>query len=127
MMKLLGLGVAIAGCTTLGGCLMIDADVTERHWDHDGDGGYERLLGVEFSARNPELTITAPSNGCTQKEQFRADVDDESENRFEVGFRRVVEDRCKAIMPEGQRMTWTYGELGLPPGARVMVLNRISR
>lgn len=115
---------ALASSLMLGGCLVVDADITERHWDHD-DYGY--LLGAEISVRGPEITITAHSNGCTQKEHFEPTVRDRGDQKFDVGFRRETPDNCKALVPDGRRMTWTFSELGIPANARLMLMNSIGR
>lgn len=117
--------VAAGAAAMLGGCVIVDADVREDDWrDH---GRLTTLYGAEISPRGDEVAIVAPSNGCTNKTHFNPDVDDEGEHRFDVAFRRITEDHCKALVPDGTRIVWSYGELGLPQGARVRVVNRISR
>ncbi|MDP3736968.1 MAG: hypothetical protein Q8R02_06240 [Hyphomonadaceae bacterium] len=123
-MKFLAAAAAIASSLMLSGCLVVDADITERHWDND-DYGY--LLGADISARAPEITITAHSNGCTQKEHFEPTVRDRGDQRFDVGFRRTTPDNCKALVPDGRSMTWTFSELGIPANARLMLMNSIGR
>jgi hypothetical protein len=73
------------------------------------------------------VTIVANSNGCTEKSQFQPSVNKSGDNRYQVGFRRTVEDRCRALMAEGKRLTWTYSELGVPAGAQIVLMNRIGR
>ena len=124
MIKRIAVATAMASSLMLGGCLVVDADITERHWDGD-DFGY--LLGADISARGPEITITAQSNGCTQKEHFKPTVRDRGDQRFDVGFRRTQEDHCKALVPDGRAMTWTFSELGIPANARLMLLNPVGR
>jgi hypothetical protein len=125
-MKKFGI-LAVAGMASLalGGCVVVDADVHDTGWDWDGDFGY--VLGADVSARGPEVSITAHSNGCTNKEDFRPVVRDRGEARFNVGFRRIREDNCKALMPEGRTMTWSFAELGIPRDARVMIMNPVGR
>lgn len=122
------LGMVAAGlmaASMLGGCVIVDADV--RDWDDDHRGKYGYLFGAEVSARGPEVTITARSGGCTQKEHFEPVVHDRGDDRFDIGFRRRVEDNCKALVPDGRTMTWSFAELGIPRQARVSVLNPIGR
>lgn len=116
---------ALGAATLLSGCIMVDADVRDN--DFDGRGSGAQIYGAEIAARSNTITITAPSNGCTEKSHFDADIDDEGDNHFDVRFRRVEIDRCKALMIEGRQLTWSYAELGLSPDARVTVLNRVSR
>jgi hypothetical protein len=107
------------------GCIVVDADVRDHGWDWDGDFGY--VLGAEVNPRGPEVMITAHSNGCTNKEDFDFVVRDRGDDRFDVGFKRINEDNCRAVMPEGKRMTWSFAELGLPGNSRVFVMNRVGR
>jgi len=116
--------VAVLGAA-LGGCVIVDADVQEGDWSRFSGG---LLYGAEISARGPsEVSIIAHSNGCTQKEHFRPDIDRESSNRFRVRFERTTEDNCKAFVPEGKRMTWSFSELGIPSDAQVVIANRVGR
>lgn len=117
-----GSGIAAA---MLSGCVIVDADVRESEWGARGDFGY--LYGAEVSGRDPEITIIARSNGCTEKGDFDLVVRDRGDDEFDVGFRRERQDNCKALVPEGRRMTWTFAELGLPRQARVMILNPVGR
>jgi len=117
--------IAAAGAASLlGGCVIVDADVREHDW-RGGDFGY--LYGAEVSSRGPEITITAHSNGCTQKEDFRHVVRDRGDNEYDVGFRRERQDNCKALVPDGRRMTWSFAELGLPHDAQIDILNPVGR
>lgn len=114
--------VALFG-SALSGCLIVDADVRETDWGFSGG----LLYGAEVSVRGPaEITIVAHSNGCTQKEDFNADID-RDDGRYRVRFDRDRPDNCKAFVPEGKRMTWSFGELGIPEGAQVVVANRVGR
>jgi hypothetical protein len=123
----LGAVALIAGLSLpLSGCLIVDADVQEGAFSGYSGGGL--LYGAEVSVRGPgDLTIVAHSNGCTQKEDFRAEVDSEGSNSWRVRFERTREDNCKALVPEGKRMSWSYAELGIPAGARVVISNRVGR
>lgn len=121
------LGLMIAGglaATMLSACVIVDADVRESDW---GRGGFGYLYGAEVSERDSEVTIIARSNGCTQKEDFDFVVRDRGDDEFDVGFRRDRPDNCKALVPDGRRMTWSFAELGIPRNARVMILNPVGR
>jgi hypothetical protein len=126
MKSLMKIGAVVVAASSLGGCVIVDADVQEGAWDGYGRGGL--LYAAEVSARGPsEISIVAHSNGCTQKEHFHADVDHEDGERYRVRFERTTQDNCKALMPEGRRMTWSFSELGLPSDARVVIANRVGR
>ncbi|MEQ1783325.1 MAG: hypothetical protein ABMA14_18370 [Hyphomonadaceae bacterium] len=114
-------GIAVA---MLGGCVIVDADVRDSDWDRSD---YGNLYGAEVSPQSGEVTIVARSNGCTQKEDFRFVVRDRGEDTFDIGFRRERPDNCKALVPDGRRMTWTYAELGVPRNANLYVLNPVGR
>jgi hypothetical protein len=124
MNKLALLAVSGAAAAMLGGCVIVAADVDD-HWDHHGDFG--SIYGAEVSQRDNEITIVAHSNGCTQKEDFRFVVRDRGDDEFDIGFRRERPDNCKALVPEGRRMTWSFAELGLPRNASVQILNPVGR
>lgn len=49
------------------------------------------------------------------------------EDTFDVGFNREHPDNCKALVPEGRRMTWTFAELGVPRNASVHIINPVGR
>lgn len=125
MKKLSVLAAVGVASVMLSGCIVVDADVREHGWDWDDEFGY--VLGAEVSVRGPELMIIAHSNGCTNKEDFAPVVRDRGDDRFDVGFRRINEDNCKALMPDGRRMSWSYAELGIPRQSRVFLMNRVGR
>lgn len=124
MKKITMLAATGLSAALLGGCVIVDADVTERDWNR-GEFGF--LYGAEVSVRGPEITIVAHSNGCTQKEDFRHVVRDRGDNEYDVGFRRDRPDNCKALVPDGRRMTWTFAELGIPHDASVEIINPVGR
>jgi hypothetical protein len=125
MHKFTYVAVSSIAAMMLSGCVIVAADVSDADWGTRGDFGY--LYGAEVSARDPEITIIASSNGCTQKEDFDFVVRNRGDDEFGVGFRRDRPDNCKALMPEGRRMTWTFAELGIPRNARVLILNPVGR
>jgi hypothetical protein len=124
MNSTLKLGAVALFASSLGGCLIVDADVRESDF-----GGFSGglLYAAEVSVRGPaEISIVAHSNGCTQKEDFGADVHHD-DGRYRVRFERNREDNCKAFVPEGRRMTWSFRELGIPEGSLVTISNRVGR
>lgn len=124
MNNVMKLGAAAAFAGLASGCVIVDADVQESAWGRMGGG---LLYGAEVSVRGPsEISIVAHSNGCTQKEDFRPDVD-RDDGRYRVRFERRRDDNCRALVPEGRRMTWSFAELGIPDGAQVTIANRVGR
>ena len=124
MTKLAFIAASGFAAALLGGCVIVAADVSDSDWNRSD---YGNLYGAEVSPQAGEVTIVARSNGCTQKEDFRFVVRDRGEDTFDIGFRRERPDNCKALVPDGRRMTWTYAELGVPRNANLYVLNPVGR
>ncbi len=124
MKNVMKLGATVMFAGLASACVIVDADVQEADWARTSGG---LLYGAEVSVRGPsEISIVAHSNGCTQKEDFGADVD-RDDGRYRVRFERRRDDNCKALVAEGRRMTWSFAELGIPDGAPVTVANRVGR
>ena len=103
----------------LSACIIVDADDhVASNWDMDRD--YGSLKGADVAANQ------VSSNGCTTKDFIGADVRKQGEDRFSVGFFREKEDYCRAYLPEGVALTWSFEELGIPDGAEVTVRNKIA-
>lgn len=62
------------------------------------------------------------SNGCTSKADLTPVVRP-VRNGSVITLRRIREDRCVQVQPQGVEMRWSFEELGLEPGARVSVEN----
>jgi len=62
------------------------------------------------------------SNGCTSKDDLTPVVRRAGDGSV-ITLRRIKEDRCEAVQPQGVEMRWSFEELGLEPGARVSVEN----
>jgi predicted small secreted protein len=62
------------------------------------------------------------SNGCTSKDDLTAVVRRTGDSSV-ITLRRIKEDRCDAIQPQGVEMRWSFEELGIQPGGRVSVEN----
>jgi len=70
------------------------------------------------------LVARVDSNGCTQASDFEVLVNDGSP--AEITLRRTKEDLCKALVPDGVELRWTYADLGLEPGAPARILNPLK-
>jgi hypothetical protein len=70
------------------------------------------------------LVVRVDSNGCTQASDFELSVVDGAP--AEITVRRVREDLCKALAPEGVELRWSYADLGLEPGAPARILNPLK-
>ncbi len=117
----------VASISLLGGCVIAvdgdgDHDAFEANWDLDRE--YSKLKGADVASDSVMARVS--SNGCTTKDFIGADVRKTGEDRFSVGFYREKQDFCRALLPEGVALTWSFAELGIPDGAEVKVRNPIS-
>lgn len=116
---------AIAGLAlTVSGCVIIDAD------DHDTGMHYsssaaERVYSADIGADS--ITLRVAASGCTTKEFFEPEIDHRGGETFKIEFERVRRDYCKMMQPEGEKLTWSFSELGLPAGAEVILENPVGR
>ena len=124
-MKLKIASAAVA-LSLLGGCIIIDADDDNFRTSFDGaHSGYGTVFGADVSANSVAFLVT--SNGCTERGFFDVDVKKEDDNAFEIGVRRIRQDHCEAVVPNGVEVVWTYAELGILEGAEVSVRNQVRR
>ncbi len=82
----------------------------------------EAVRQVDFDGQR--LNVVVGSNGCTETSSFEVKIKDGEP--AELTLTRRTPDLCKALVPEGVTVSWTYAELGLEPGQPVRVLNPIS-
>ncbi|MEO0983418.1 MAG: hypothetical protein AAFX03_12290 [Pseudomonadota bacterium] len=120
------LGACAAALATSACVISVDADDRDVRADYVSPGSswgtvYAADLGAEA------VTITVSDNGCTTRDFFDARVFPRGDDAFEIGFTRIRQDYCKALNPDGVAISWSFAELGIPPGARVTVLNNIRR
>ena len=115
---------AFAGLSMMtAGCVIVDADVDEldARYSHDAERVYSAKI------EDNTITLRVAASGCTTKEFFDTDVDRLGENKFEVEFEREKRDYCKMMQPNGEKLTWSFAELGLPDGATVILKNPVGR
>ena len=62
------------------------------------------------------------SNGCTSKADLTPVVRRHRDSAV-ITLRRINEDRCDTVQPQGVEMRWSFEELGIEPGGRVSVEN----
>lgn len=70
------------------------------------------------------LVVRVDSNGCTQASDFELAVVDGSP--ADITVRRTRADLCKALVPDGVELRWTYADLGLEPGTPTRILNPLK-
>ena len=63
------------------------------------------------------------SNGCTSAANFEVRL--VGDRPAALTLERVRTDPCRAIVPEGVEVSWTYAELGLEAGDSVRLMNAI--
>ena len=70
------------------------------------------------------LHVTAPSNGCTSKASFAVTHDAQGGGAV-VYLVRSRPDLCRAYLPAGVSLDFTWQDLGLAPGDQVRVGNAV--
>jgi hypothetical protein len=86
----------------------------------DMPGQVEPVHAVAIARDEAVFWVT--SNGCTAKEDITPVVRASNEGPI-ITLRRIKEDRCREILPEGAELRWSFEELGLAPGSRLSVEN----
>lgn len=69
------------------------------------------------------LVVRVNSNGCTETADFAVDLTPGDDGWTDVVLRRTEADLCKALVPDGTEVSWTFTELGLEPGAQARLIN----
>ncbi len=82
----------------------------------------ESLLGVLF--RDQGIVFQVASNGCTQKSDFKIDVMES--DPLQLRLIRVRPDPCDAYVPLGERIFFSYRELGIIAGDELKVQNPLG-
>lgn len=113
----LAIASILAAALATSGCVIVAGDFGDTpHFTSRGD-----IMGSVVDTRG--VTITARSNGCTDKTYFDVDVD-RDDGVYEVSFDRDRTDNCRAFLRDGVELTWSYEELGIPRDASIVVLTR---
>lgn len=121
------LGVA-ALLPVLGGCIIYSSEGGEKVSVNVADRAATRPEALESVRRvdfdGQRLSVVVGSNGCTEASSFEVRIKDDEP--AELSLIRRSPDMCKALVPDGKTVSWTYDELGLKPGQSVRVINPIS-
>jgi len=83
--------------------------------------GHVEPVHAAVIAQN-QAAFWVSSNGCTAKADIQPVVRQSSEGPI-ITLRRIKEDRCRDLQPEGVEMRWSFEELGLANGTRLSVEN----
>ncbi|HCW49851.1 hypothetical protein [Brevundimonas naejangsanensis] len=126
-MRLAAVAAAAALLPLLGGCVIYSNEGGEKISIVADQGttraeALEAVRKVDFDGQR--LNVVVGSNGCTETSSFEVKIKDGEP--AELTLTRRTPDLCKALVPEGVTVSWTYAELGLEPGQPVRVLNPIS-
>lgn len=83
--------------------------------------GHVEPVHAAVIAQN-QAAFWVSSNGCTAKADIQPVVRQSSDGPI-ITLRRIKEDRCREVQPEGVEMRWSFEELGLADGSRLSVEN----
>jgi len=120
----LALAIAIAA-PLLSACVIYDSDAGENvsvNVTRNDAPPAEAIREARFM--DGALVARVDSNGCTQASDFEVSVADNTPT--EITLRRTKPDLCKALLPDGVELRWTYADLGLEPGAPARILNPLK-
>lgn len=81
----------------------------------------EAVRAVRFEGGR--LTVRVESNGCTTAADFEVVL--VGAGPAELTLNRSRQDLCKALVPDGVEVSWTYQELGLEAGEAALLRNPI--
>jgi len=119
---------AVALLPLLGGCIIVSSERGETvsivSSDPEGLKGknLETLSHVRFDGQ--AMSVVVGSNGCTKVSDFEVHIVENEQ--VEISLVRSTPDLCRAIVPEGVSLSWTYEELGLKKGQSVKLLNPLG-
>ena len=90
------------------------------------DSTSEVLLGLNLTPK--ALDILVASGGCTQKEDFKIDVNKGVTEKppYSITIYRTKSDDCKVFLPDGVLLSFTKEELGLNGLTEFTVTNRFG-
>ena len=72
---------------------------------------------------NGRLVVRVESNGCTDAADFAVDVTAGDDGWTDLTLRRTDPDLCKALVPDGVDVAWTFEDLGIESGAKARLVN----
>ena len=86
---------------------------------------YPQEVLIGYIRDYKQMTFQIFSGGCTKKEDFRLDIEVYNKMTY-VTLYRVIPDYCKAFVPFGTYVAFTYGELGISNRQQLRVTNPIN-
>ncbi|MEL6244065.1 MAG: hypothetical protein AAFU66_10440 [Pseudomonadota bacterium] len=128
-MKPLAFSVAAFGLLSLGGCVIAVGDGHDDDFDASYDYDFDERAGTVYGAEvlPDAVTFTVTSNGCTDETFMDVYVERIDDDRYAVTVDREQADNCRALVPEGVTLVWSFADLGIPAGADVRIGNQVRR
>ena len=120
-----GLAAAVLAAPLLSACVIYDSTAGETvsvNVTRNDAPPAEAIREARFA--DGALVVRVDSNGCTQASDFEVAVADN--NPVEITLRRTSPDLCKALVPNGVELRWTYADLGLDAGTPARILNPLK-
>ncbi len=90
---------------------------------HAEGGISEKIFDYTVSAHG--ISVRVPSNGCTWRGSFSLEKAVHGGLRT-VRFLREIPDQCRAYLPGGVSLRYSYAELGLEPSRPFFILNDLN-
>lgn len=84
-------------------------------------GKVERILGYQPTSKG--VIFQVASGGCTRREDFVAQITRNDTGIVQLQLVRTRPDLCYPFLPTGERIGFTYEELGFNSGERFTLLN----
>lgn len=128
MRGLVAAGLCAALLPLLGGCVIYSNEAGEKVTVRVSDQAAaasppgEAVRSVAFDGRS--LNVVVDSNGCTEASSFEVRISDGDPS--ELTLVRLSPDLCKALVPDGRPVSWTYQELGIESGDAVRLTNPLK-
>lgn len=120
-----GLAAAVLAAPLLSACVIYDSSAGENvsvNVSRNDAPPAEAIREARFA--DGALVVRVDSNGCTQASDFEVAVADN--NPVEITLRRTKQDLCRALVPNGVELRWTYADLGLDAGTPARILNPLK-
>ena len=84
----------------------------------------EPLLGYVNNSEG--LTFQVFSGGCTGKDSFYIQFENQDNNQLAIALYRKTPDYCRAYYPYGKLIYFSYEELGIKTDQRFKISNQIQ-
>ena len=82
----------------------------------------QKILGFTYNTQG--LTLQVPSNGCTDKMYFNIRIAESFP--MQLTFKKLKTDSCRAILPFGTELFWTWEEMGISKGSEFFITNNLE-